>query len=209
MVDILDHFKVFEVSFHYLSSPKPMALFRGSAPVRDAGLFFNIQASLANPLGPFRSVSSILQAAHAYLELHTILPPIQRTHFHPLPQHILDLNKQYRLNSSLTSSQRNSMMIRPVSSYYPTQPPLASSLQPWNGLGISNLELATFIRGNPNPIYLFPLSGACESAILWNDSKGNRPGWMTNTYNSHTRLTPKGPIISSKLLDLFYRPDPS
>jgi hypothetical protein len=37
MVDILDHFKVFEISVHYLPCPKPMALFRGSADVRDAG----------------------------------------------------------------------------------------------------------------------------------------------------------------------------
>uniref|UniRef100_A0A7S0QIJ3 ATP-dependent DNA helicase n=1 Tax=Cryptomonas curvata TaxID=233186 RepID=A0A7S0QIJ3_9CRYP len=203
MVDILDRFKVFEISVHYLPSPKPMALFRGSADVRDAGYFFNIEAGLGHPLGPFRTIETILKASLLYLKLHHIASPVQRKKYSPLPQHIIAHNRKVRLNASLTSSERNSKMLRPDFHPYTAH---YSSTHPWNGLGLTNIQLAHFIKKKKGkPTYLYPLADACESSILWNDSRGNRPGWMTNTYNHHTRNKSKGPVLSSQVVDLFYR----
>ncbi len=71
-IDILNRTKVFEISVHKLAEPLPMVLFRGTASVRDSGFFFNIEASLHHPIGPFRTAEAIIQAAVGYIGSHNI-----------------------------------------------------------------------------------------------------------------------------------------
>ncbi len=73
-----------------------MALFRGSAHVRDAGYFFNIEAGLGRPLGPFRTMDAILRASLSYLQLHHIAPPVQRKKYTALSPHIVEHNTNLR-----------------------------------------------------------------------------------------------------------------
>lgn len=105
-IDILDHFKVFEVSLHYLSSPRPRALFRGNTSVRDAGFFFNIETILNPPLGPFHTEQAIRSAAVAYLHTHGFSPPTQCRKYEALDKDKIRMNKQCRLNSTLSPSEK-------------------------------------------------------------------------------------------------------
>ena len=119
LVDILDHFKVFEVSVHPLISPNPRALFRGIASVREAGFFFNVETTLNPPLGPFRTALAIRTAALSYLHAHNLSPPVQRRKYATLAKNTTDINKKCRQDASLTPSQKMSIMIRPSFDWYP------------------------------------------------------------------------------------------
>lgn len=201
-VDILDRFKVFEVSLHRLLSPKPRALFRGSAPVREAGFFFNIETILHPPLGPFHTASAIRFAAISYLQTHRISPPTLRRKYVPLPGHMINSNKECRLNASLDPSQKMAIMIRPSFKWYACEP----FPQVWDGLGLSSSLLAQVVCKATRGVYLYPLSEASESSILWKDSVGNQCGWMTHEYNHNTRISRAGPVVSTEKRVLFYRP---
>ena len=110
----------------------------GSADVCDAGYFFNIKAGLGNPLGPFRTIETILTASILYLKLNLITSPVQRKRYSPLPLHMVAHNSKVRLNASLTSSAQNAKMHRPDFHLYTAHCP---STQPWNGLGLTNFRV--------------------------------------------------------------------
>ena len=201
-IDILDGFKLFEVSLHHLQFPRPRALFRGTTSVREAGFFFNIETTLSPPLGPFHTEKAIRSAAIAYLHSHGFSPPTQCRKYEALDKDKIRMNKAHRLNSSLNPSQKMTMMIRPCFHWHTCLP----TVEKWDGLGLDSSELIQFIRKARKGVYLYPLSNASESNILWDDSVGNQPGWAINTYNHNTRKFRGGPIISTEIRSLFYRP---
>jgi len=203
-IDILNRTKIFEISVHKLLEPLPMVLFRGSASVRDAGFFFNIEASLHSPIGPFRTAEAIIQAAVQYIASNSITCPSHERQYVDLALGDIQLNRSIRVTEHLTQSEKNSKMKRPHFDW--TAYVSHSSSQPWNGLGLEYSKLEQHVQEAHHDIYLFPISMASESSIIWIDSVANQPGWKTHLYNHNTRNTPRGPIISTEIRDLFYRP---
>ena len=200
-IDILNRTKIFEISVHKLPEPLPMVLFRGSASVRDSGFFFNIEASLHSPIGPFRTAKAIIQAALQYIASHSITCPSHERQYVDLTLEDIQLNRSIRLTEHFTQLQKDAKMKRPHFDWTAYKP----HSQPWNGLGLDLSKLEQHVRKACNDIYLFPISMASESSIIWIDSVGNQPGWRTHLYNHNTRKTPCGPIISTEIRDLFYR----
>jgi hypothetical protein len=201
-IDILNRTKIFEISVHRLSEPLPMVLFRGTTSVRDSGFFFNIEAFLHNPIGPFRTAEAIIQAAIHHIASNSISCPKYVRQYIDLAPHDIQLNASIRNNNKFTQSIKNAKMKRPLFNCTPYQP----ESQPWDGLGLAYSKLVQHVQNAHSDIYLFPISMASESNILWNDSPANQPGWKTHRYNHNTRNRPGGAIISTEIRDLFYRP---
>ncbi len=162
--------------------------------------FFNIKTILHPPLGPFHTVSAIRFMALYYLQFHRISSPTLRRKYVPLPWHMLDSNKECRLNASLDPSQKMVIMIRPSFGWHAYEP----FQQAWDGLGLSSSLFAQVIRRATHGVYLCPLSEASESSILWKDSVSNQCGWMTHEYNHNTRICRAGPVVSAEKRVLFY-----
>jgi hypothetical protein len=202
-IDILNRTKVFEISVHKLAEPLPMVLFRGTASVRDSGFFFNIEASLHHPIGPFRTAEAIIQAAVGYIGSHNISCPSHVRQYIDLTDDDIRQNTTIRTSDKLTQLEKNAKLKRPLFYWTPHQ----SHSLPWNGLGLVYSKLVQHVQQAHNDFYLFPISMASESSIIWNDSSANQPGWKTHRYNHNTRNTPGGPIISTEIRDLFYRPE--
>jgi len=91
-IDILNRTKIFEISVHRLSEPLPMVLFRGTTSVRDSGFFFNIEAFLHNPIGPFRTAEAIIQAAIHHIASNSISCPKYVRQYIDLAPHDIQLN---------------------------------------------------------------------------------------------------------------------
>jgi hypothetical protein len=90
-IDILNRTKIFEISVHRLSEPLPMVLFRGTTSVRDSGFFFNIEAFLHNPIGPFRTAEAIIQAAIHHIASNSISCPKYVRQYIDLAPHDIQL----------------------------------------------------------------------------------------------------------------------
>jgi hypothetical protein len=104
-IDILNRTKIFEISVHKLLEPLPMVLFRGSASVRDAGFFFNIEASLHSPIGPFRTAEAIIQAAVQYIASNSITCPSHERQYVDLALGDIQQNRSILLTEHLTQSE--------------------------------------------------------------------------------------------------------
>ena len=90
-----------------------MVLFRGSASVRDSGFFFNIEASLHSPIGPFRTAKAIIQAALQYIASHSITCPSHEREYVDLTLEDMQLNRSIRLTEHFTQLEKDAKMKRP------------------------------------------------------------------------------------------------